>query len=164
MRCARGRVVIGTRHRRRRSRFCAIFAPLIAPHDPGDQNLLSILLPPAWVAGRRSAISARHRQPRPRRAVAPDLRRPHRDDGCALRLARRHDHRRDAGAYRRLFRRRGRLADRPPGRRLDVVSAGDPVADPDGRARRRRSTRSSSPSCWSTGRASAACCAAKCWW
>jgi peptide/nickel transport system permease protein len=27
---------------------CAILAPLIAPHDPGDQNLLSILLPPAW--------------------------------------------------------------------------------------------------------------------
>jgi peptide/nickel transport system permease protein len=27
---------------------CAIFAPLIAPHDPAEQNLLSILLPPAW--------------------------------------------------------------------------------------------------------------------
>jgi peptide/nickel transport system permease protein len=30
---------------------CALTAPLLAPHDPGDQNLLSILLPPAWMAG-----------------------------------------------------------------------------------------------------------------
>jgi peptide/nickel transport system permease protein len=30
---------------------CAIFAPLIAPHDPSEQNLLSILTPPAWVDG-----------------------------------------------------------------------------------------------------------------
>jgi peptide/nickel transport system permease protein len=30
---------------------CAIFAPLIAPHDPAEQNLLSILLPPAWADG-----------------------------------------------------------------------------------------------------------------
>jgi len=30
---------------------CAAFAPLIAPHDPADQNLLSILLPPAWASG-----------------------------------------------------------------------------------------------------------------
>ncbi len=28
---------------------CAVFAGWIAPHDPGDQNLLSILTPPAWV-------------------------------------------------------------------------------------------------------------------
>ena len=27
---------------------CAAFAPLIAPHDPAEQNLLAILLPPAW--------------------------------------------------------------------------------------------------------------------
>lgn len=27
---------------------CALFAPLLAPHDPGEQDLLSILLPPAW--------------------------------------------------------------------------------------------------------------------
>jgi peptide/nickel transport system permease protein len=27
---------------------CALLAPLIAPHDPAEQNLLSILLPPAW--------------------------------------------------------------------------------------------------------------------
>ena len=31
--------------------FCAIFAPYIAPHDPGDQDLLANLLPPAFVAG-----------------------------------------------------------------------------------------------------------------
>jgi peptide/nickel transport system permease protein len=29
----------------------AIFAPLIAPHDPSEQNLLSLLLPPAWASG-----------------------------------------------------------------------------------------------------------------
>jgi peptide/nickel transport system permease protein len=28
--------------------ICAILAPLIAPHDPAEQNLLAILLPPAW--------------------------------------------------------------------------------------------------------------------
>jgi peptide/nickel transport system permease protein len=28
--------------------MCALLAPLIAPHDPAEQNLLSILLPPAW--------------------------------------------------------------------------------------------------------------------
>ena len=30
---------------------CAIFAGHIAPHDPGDQNLLSILTPPVWADG-----------------------------------------------------------------------------------------------------------------
>ena len=30
---------------------CAVFAPLLAPHDPGEQNLVSILLPPAWQSG-----------------------------------------------------------------------------------------------------------------
>ena len=30
---------------------CAIFAGQIAPNDPGDQNLLSILVPPAWSPG-----------------------------------------------------------------------------------------------------------------
>jgi peptide/nickel transport system permease protein len=30
---------------------CAVFAPLIAPHDPAEQNLVSILLPPAWATG-----------------------------------------------------------------------------------------------------------------
>jgi peptide/nickel transport system permease protein len=30
---------------------CAIFAGFIAPHDPGEQNLLSTLTPPAWAAG-----------------------------------------------------------------------------------------------------------------
>jgi len=28
----------------------AMLAPLLAPHDPGEQDLLSILLPPAWMA------------------------------------------------------------------------------------------------------------------
>jgi peptide/nickel transport system permease protein len=30
---------------------CAVFAPSLAPHDPAEQDLLSILLPPAWAAG-----------------------------------------------------------------------------------------------------------------
>jgi peptide/nickel transport system permease protein len=29
----------------------ALFAPLLAPHDPNEQNLVSILSPPAWVNG-----------------------------------------------------------------------------------------------------------------
>ena len=28
-----------------------MFAPLLAPHDPNDQNLISTLLPPAWLPG-----------------------------------------------------------------------------------------------------------------
>jgi peptide/nickel transport system permease protein len=30
---------------------CAAFAALIAPHDPAEQNLLAILVPPAWAVG-----------------------------------------------------------------------------------------------------------------
>jgi peptide/nickel transport system permease protein len=30
---------------------CAAFAPLIAPHDPGEQDLLNVLLPAAWLTG-----------------------------------------------------------------------------------------------------------------
>jgi peptide/nickel transport system permease protein len=30
---------------------CAVFAGFIAPHDPGDQNLLSTLTPPVWATG-----------------------------------------------------------------------------------------------------------------
>ena len=29
--------------------LAALFAPLLAPHDPNDQNLVSTLLPPAWM-------------------------------------------------------------------------------------------------------------------
>jgi len=29
---------------------CAAFAPYLAPHDPEEQNLLAVLLPPAWSA------------------------------------------------------------------------------------------------------------------
>jgi dipeptide transport system permease protein len=31
--------------------ICAVFAPLIAPHDPGEQDLLANLLPPAFITG-----------------------------------------------------------------------------------------------------------------
>jgi peptide/nickel transport system permease protein len=30
---------------------CAVLAPSVAPHDPAEQNLVSILLPPAWARG-----------------------------------------------------------------------------------------------------------------
>lgn len=30
---------------------CAVFAGSLAPHDPGEQNLLSLLTPPIWNAG-----------------------------------------------------------------------------------------------------------------
>jgi peptide/nickel transport system permease protein len=30
---------------------CAAFAPLLAPNDPSEQDLLHILLPPAWMSG-----------------------------------------------------------------------------------------------------------------
>lgn len=30
---------------------CAVFAPLLAPHDPNEQNLLTTFLPPVWVQG-----------------------------------------------------------------------------------------------------------------
>jgi peptide/nickel transport system permease protein len=36
--------------------FCAVFASRIAPNDPGDQNLLSILTPPFWVEGSNPAF------------------------------------------------------------------------------------------------------------
>jgi len=31
--------------------ICALFARALAPHDPAEQNLLSILAPPAWTRG-----------------------------------------------------------------------------------------------------------------
>jgi peptide/nickel transport system permease protein len=31
--------------------LCAIFAPLLAPHDPNEQNLISTFLPPVWEQG-----------------------------------------------------------------------------------------------------------------
>lgn len=30
---------------------CAVLAPLLAPHNPADQDLLNILLPPSWAKG-----------------------------------------------------------------------------------------------------------------
>ncbi len=31
--------------------LCAVFAPLIAPHDPNEQSLIATFLPPAWARG-----------------------------------------------------------------------------------------------------------------
>lgn len=36
--------------------LCAVFAPLLSPHPPGEQDLLNILLPPAWQSGGDSAF------------------------------------------------------------------------------------------------------------
>jgi peptide/nickel transport system permease protein len=36
--------------------LCALFAPLLAGHDPADQDLLNILLPPAWQNGGDAAF------------------------------------------------------------------------------------------------------------
>jgi peptide/nickel transport system permease protein len=30
---------------------CAVFAPLVAPHDPNEQTLMVTFLPPAWTKG-----------------------------------------------------------------------------------------------------------------
>lgn len=31
--------------------FCAVAAPILARHDPGEQDLLAVLLPPSWMNG-----------------------------------------------------------------------------------------------------------------
>ena len=49
--------------------IAAIFAPLLAPYDPGAQDLLLRLKPPAWQSGGDSAAPARHRPARPRPAL-----------------------------------------------------------------------------------------------
>ncbi len=36
--------------------LCALFAPWLAQHDPGEQDLLNILLPPAWSTGGDAAF------------------------------------------------------------------------------------------------------------
>jgi peptide/nickel transport system permease protein len=36
--------------------LCALLAPLLAPHDPNEQNLVSLLLPPAWAAAGDAAF------------------------------------------------------------------------------------------------------------
>lgn len=35
---------------------CAVLAPYLAPHDPNDQDLLNLLLPPAWAPGGDAAF------------------------------------------------------------------------------------------------------------
>ena len=42
---------------------------------PNDQDLLAVLLPPAWMSRRRPRLSPRHRQPRPRQSRPPAVRR-----------------------------------------------------------------------------------------
>ena len=36
--------------------LCAVFAPLLAPYDPNEQNLILTLLPPAWAPGGDAAF------------------------------------------------------------------------------------------------------------
>jgi peptide/nickel transport system permease protein len=35
--------------------LCAVFAPLLAPHDPNEQDLLATFLPPVWAKGGQAA-------------------------------------------------------------------------------------------------------------
>jgi peptide/nickel transport system permease protein len=35
--------------------LCAVFAPLLAPHDPNEQDLIATFLPPAWAKGGQAA-------------------------------------------------------------------------------------------------------------
>ena len=57
--------------------FVAIFANVLAPHDPIEQFRGFTKLPPIWDGGQRSALPARHRRARPRHALAPDVWRAH---------------------------------------------------------------------------------------
>ena len=91
LRSPRVLIALGMVVRRRLLR--GLLPACIAPHDPDRAEPAVDPDAAGMGARRRSAVSARHRQPRPRRAVAPALRRPHRDDGGAVRFARRHDHR-----------------------------------------------------------------------
>ncbi len=98
----------------------AILAPVLAPFDPNDQNILEKLRAPT------ARALARHRQLRPRHAVAPALRRAHFADH-----RRRFDTRRDG--HRNGDRHAGGVARRPPRYRHDAGDgrpAGVPVADP----------------------------------
>lgn len=36
--------------------LCALFAPLLAPHDPNEQNLVATFLPPVWAQGGDTAF------------------------------------------------------------------------------------------------------------
>jgi peptide/nickel transport system permease protein len=36
--------------------FCALFAPLLVPHDPNQQNLIATFLPPSWEKGGNAAF------------------------------------------------------------------------------------------------------------
>ena len=88
-------------------------------------------------AGRRARLLARHRQPRPRPAVAADLWRAHRLHRRLRRGHRRLPRRLGARPDRRLFRRLGRPHRLAHRRHLDGVSAGA-VRDPAGRGARHR--------------------------
>jgi peptide/nickel transport system permease protein len=35
--------------------LCAVFAPLLAPHDPNEQDLIATFLPPVWAKGGQAA-------------------------------------------------------------------------------------------------------------
>ena len=96
----------------------------IAPHDPLAQDLLLAACRRSG-SGRRARLLARHRQPRPRRALAPHLRRAHRAD---RRLRRRHARlpaRHDARPARRLFRAAGSMSS--ISRLIDIWMAFPPV-------------------------------------
>ena len=63
------------RHRARASCCVAIFAPLVAPHDPYESRPAAPAAAAGLDGGRRVGLSARLRRARPRHPLAPDLRR-----------------------------------------------------------------------------------------
>ena len=123
--------------------FCAVFASRIAPNDPGDQNLLSILTPPFWVEGSdpafvlgtdslgRDVLSRLIYGARTAMLVAFFASLGAMIVGTILA---------HVSGY---FGGDHRLGHRPPGRRMDVISAGHSLAHSDGGARcRSRSSHS----------------------
>ena len=53
----------------------AVFAQVIAPHDPTQQYRDALLVPPVWQEGGRAELPAGDRRGRTGHAVAADLRR-----------------------------------------------------------------------------------------
>ena len=115
----------------------ALAAPLIAPHDPLEQDLLSSFLPPFWRDGADPQLPSRYRQPRPRHSLAPDLWRARGAHGRGGRGQPRGPARHRARPARGLFPRPRRRRDLAARRYLDVVSADAAVGGAGGRGRRR---------------------------
>ena len=104
--------------------IAAVFAPLLAPHDPLDQDLPRSSCRPTGSSSAPTRARAGHRQSWPRHALAPDLGQPRRADGGAGGGRAHRPRRHRAGPRRGLLRRLARRAHLPPRRRLVLLSAG----------------------------------------